>query len=336
MAVGWRGLSAGDVSRRLGLAGEVMARLAPVSRVGGPEVVLPAEGVAARLLARLGLEEADRESTLAARPDVRREPELWWVLDRSYRLLLAQMGQRRAGDPAWRALPDRTGAVGRHLFVWVFLAVVPQVRDYHAAIGLTDEESWDSLSALGDELASSRRLTGRAGLDATWGLPLVFTGVGFRLGRLGFERSCPESGEHEFLQVGESVLNTHVPASRTPLTDEACDASFARAIALAGQFPERVVGFACHSWLMDEQLTQYLPSTSNILRFQRRFTTFTDRVRADWAPIEHVFHRRFDGDDVPGALLDELPQRTTLERAIVTHLRSGGHWHNQTGWLRTH
>jgi hypothetical protein len=28
-----------------------------------------------------------------------------------------------------------------------------------------------------------------------------------------------------------------------------------------------------------------------------------------------------------------LPQRTTLERAIVGHLRAGEHWRNRTGWL---
>lgn len=85
---------------------------------------------------------------------------------------------------------------------------------------------------------------------------------------------------------------------------------------------------------MDQQLADYLPESSNIIRFQRRFTWFTDRERADWAPIEHLFRRRFDGPDVPPAMLDELPQDTTLQRAIVTHLRNGGHWFNQTGFFR--
>lgn len=332
MGVGWRELNALDVGRRLGLADEVVGRLVPVSRAGGPEVVLPSDEVAERL----GIEEVDRRSTLAARPDEVDHPELWWVLDCSYRLLLAQMGQRRAGNPAWGPLPEATGAVGRHLFVWAFLAAVPHVRDYHATIGLTDEESIGSLAALGEELRSSRQVTGRAGLDASWGLPLVFSGVGFRLGRLAFERQLPQSGdvEHGFLRAGESALNTHIPGGHGPLTDDACDLSFARAADVAGQFPEQVVGFACHSWLMDTQLLDYLPPTSNIVRFQRRCTQFTDRERADWAPIEYVFHRRYDGPEVPASLLNELPQRTTLQRAIVTHLRNGGHWYNQTGWIR--
>ncbi|WP_157997004.1 acyltransferase domain-containing protein [Kribbella rubisoli] len=304
--------------------------------MGGPEVVLPSDEGVGRLCGRLGIERVDRDSLLDARPDAVRQPELWWVLSCSYRLLLAQMGQRRRGNPAWAALPDETGSVGRHLFVWAFLAVVPHVRDYHATIGLSDDESWDSLLALGEELALSRRLTGRAGLDATWGLPMVFTGVGFRLGRLAFEREPrrTDGDANDFLRAGESALNTHVPASGEPLSEAACDASFGRAAEVVEQFAEKVVGFACHSWLMDTQLAEYLPASSNIMRFQRRFSRFGERVEADWAPLEHVFHRRYDGPRVPASLLDELPQRTTLERAIVSHLRRDGHWYNQTGWIR--
>ena len=43
--------------------------------------------------------------------------------------------------------------------------------------------------------------------------------------------------------------------------------------------------------------------------------------------MRFVFHRIAPG-------IDELPQRTTLERAIVAHLRAGKHWRNRTGWLR--
>ncbi len=31
--------------------------------------------------------------------------------------------------------------------------------------------------------------------------------------------------------------------------------------------------------------------------------------------------------------LDELTRHTTLERAVVQHLRGGRHWQTRTGWL---
>lgn len=332
----WRTLSISDVSQELGLPAEVIERLAPFRARTGPEVALPDADHADRLLAHLAVEPADRATTIAARPDPDEHPELWWVLDRSYRLLLAQLGQRRRGNPSWSRLPISTGSIGRHLFVWVFLAAIPHVRDYHASIGLTDDESWASLGALGAELASSRLLTDRPGLDSTWGLPMIFSGVSFRLGRLAFDRQprLLPGTDHPVLHAGESGLNVHIPGDAGPLSAAACDRSFERALGLADQFPERVAGFGCHSWLMDTQLQDYLGAETNIIQFQRRFTAFNDREQADWAPIEHILHRRFTGPGTLPALLAELRPETTLERAIVSHLQSGGHWHNQTGWFR--
>ncbi|MEV0796276.1 hypothetical protein AB0I34_01230 [Kribbella sp. NPDC050281] len=34
--------------------------------------------------------------------------------------------------------------------------------------------------------------------------------------------------------------------------------------------------------------------------------------------------------------LAQVPQDTTLQRAYVTHLRSGRHWHNRTGILHSY
>ncbi|MGH3097980.1 MAG: hypothetical protein ACRDMV_18510 [Streptosporangiales bacterium] len=42
--------------------------------------------------------------------------------------------------------------------------------------------------------------------------------------------------------------------------------------------------------------------------------------------LEFVFRRT----DQP---IDQLPQSSTLERAVVAHLRAGRHWRVRTGWL---
>jgi hypothetical protein len=62
------------------------------------------------------------------------------------------------------------------------------------------------------------------------------------------------------------------------------------------------------------------------MRFQRRFTLVATSQDGDADVLRFVFHRI-------APLIDELPQRTTLERAIVAHLRAGKHWRNRTGWL---
>ncbi|MET9021835.1 acyltransferase domain-containing protein [Actinopolymorpha sp. NPDC004070] len=326
-----------DVQQRLHLPEPTLRWLRTLhgGRDGSPRTALPDDDEADRLLTRLGVASIDRATTLRARPDPAAHPELWWIMGRLCDDLRSTMGTPPAGG-GWPAFPQHTGSAGRHLLVWACLAVLPDVRRYHARHDVPDDISWASLAALGTEMASARRLTGAGGLDATWGMPRVFRGVTYRLGRLAFDRQRPrpEPPDHAVLRAGHSGLNTHVPADGGPLDPAACDTSFAMAVRFfPHRFPERVGAFGCHSWLMDEQLANYLPETSNIVRFQRRFRTFVDREQADWAPLENVFHRRYESDEVPPELLDELPRTTTLQRAVVTHLRRGGHWYNQTGWI---
>ncbi|TMG50253.1 MAG: hypothetical protein E6H89_11275 [Chloroflexi bacterium] len=82
----------------------------------------------------------------------------------------------------------------------------------------------------------------------------------------------------------------------------------------------------CTSWLLDPQLAEYLAPDSNIVRFGRRFTLVGDGYDGDADVLRFVFHRI-------APRIDDLPQRTTLERAIVAHLRAGSHWRNRTGWV---
>jgi hypothetical protein len=90
--------------------------------------------------------------------------------------------------------------------------------------------------------------------------------------------------------------------------------------------PPRIA--TCTSWILDEQLAEYLPTDSNILSFQRRFTIVPGARDNDEAVLHFVF-----GSERPKEL-NALPQRTTLERAVVEHLRRGRHWRMRTGWLQ--
>ncbi|MGH3660079.1 MAG: acyltransferase domain-containing protein, partial [Micromonosporaceae bacterium] len=80
--------------------------------------------------------------------------------------------------------------------------------------------------------------------------------------------------------------------------------------------------FTCSSWLLDPQLAEYLPEHSRIIQFQRRFHlipvhTEAELPAADGDVAEYVFGRTHHD-------LDAYLQVTTLHRAYVAHLRSGG------------
>jgi hypothetical protein len=182
-----------------------------------------------------------------------------------------------------------------------FLARIPEARRLHAALGLSDEESWRTLRDLPRHARLDRLLHGTPGLRKDWWVELAFSGKICELGRLQFEprRTC---------------LAVHIPEEGGPLAPAAVDASLARAHEVFPDYAEA----CCTSWLLDPQLQELLPAESNIVRFQRRFTPTGETGPDDARVLEFVFHT-LDPD------LDRLPQDTTLERAIVGHWRSGGH-----------
>lgn len=195
-----------------------------------------------------------------------------------------------------------------------FLAALPDIRAYHASLGVADDVSWATLADLGLQVATYRRAHGASGFDKAWWVQLHFRGRIFRLGRLQFERRT-------------RGLGVHVPGDG-PLDPAAVDASLAAARPFfARHLPEQPTETALiNSWLLDPQLADYLPPDSNIVRFQRRWMLDDDIEAADENIVEFVFGRVRP--------LDELPQRTTLERAVVAHLRAGEHWHVRSGTLR--
>ncbi len=70
------------------------------------------------------------------------------------------------------------------------------------------------------------------------------------------------------------------------------------------------------------------------MRFQRRFNLVqaSELETSDNFILNYVFNKGNDEPEIPLTLLDELPQDTTLQRAFVSHLRSGKHWYERTGW----
>jgi hypothetical protein len=95
----------------------------------------------------------------------------------------------------------------------------------------------------------------------------------------------------------------------------------------AACFPEHQARLGtCTSWLLDEQLADYLRPTSNIVRFQHRFNVARGAAEDSRSTLRFVFDR------VPESV-EDLPQRTTLEKAIVEHIRKGGTWRTRTGWV---
>jgi hypothetical protein len=288
---------------------------------------LPDQTYLPAIFERLAIDERDQEDMLAAWPSPEADPEVWRSLERAYNALTKGMGGFAPLDlprPAVESTP-----VGRYFFAYLYLAALADVRRFHAKRGIPDDISWATLSDLGRNLARDRLLLGDGGLRTSEWLTLHFRGSIYELGRLQFNRMGIRAAHvADAFREGDPALGIHIP-ELGPLTPAACDDAFARAGPFfARHFPETPTRIGiCTSWLLDSQLAEYLGPESNIVRFQRRFELAGEGYDGDADVLRFVFHRIAPN-------IDDLPQRTTLERAILAHLRAGRHWRNRTGWLQ--
>jgi GNAT-like C-terminal domain/N-acyltransferase N-terminal domain len=284
---------------------------------------LPDRSYLPAIFERLVIDGEDQRELLAAWPSPETEPETWHSLERAYGTLVDDLG---GSAPLEFPGPSvQSSPLGRYFFVYVYLAALADVRRFHVKRRIRDDISWATLADLGRNLKRDRLLLGDGGLRTSGWLTLHFRGSLYQLGRLQFNRLNDRSA-YSF-RTGDPALGVHIPESG-PLTPEACDGALAQAGPFfASHFPETPTRLAiCTSWLLDPQLADYLHPDSNIVRFQRRFELVGDGYDGDADVLRFVFHRIAPN-------ISDLPQRTTLERAIVAHLRAGKSWRNRTGWL---
>ena len=150
----------------------------------------------------------------------------------------------------------------------------------------------------------------------------------FRLGRLQFcmghaFRAVPEAGIAE----GDPVLEIHIPRGGKLIAGE-CGASIARAKAFFPRFfPDFAYkGMTCWSWLLDNTLRNYLPETSNIIRFGNLFTKVYSEEKN--ALIKYVFS--------PGTTEESLADAvcgSDFSRRIKDAVLAGKKFHETLGFI---
>lgn len=313
--------------------------VAGLEEVGAPDepVRLPDRTQAAEQLERLKVPAAASAEVLDILPSLPQDPVVWWLLERSHQRLVGGIGEVEGTWGRWPQLPDGLGSAGRCFYICLYLAVLPHTLAYHQGLGVPEEVSWATLADLGRHVAIHHRMTGATGVDAPGWMTLHLRALLYECGRLqyGLMRATPRSretddgGEGPPLQPGDPLLGMHIP-EEGPLRPDLCEESLQAARVFFDRYlpaySEKGI-VTCHSWLLDDQLARYLSPASNIVQFQRLFRLLPGGGDGDGDVLFFVFRKRNPD-------LDELPQRTTLERAVVDHLRKGEHWRVRAGWLR--
>lgn len=282
----------------------------------------------------LAVPHEDIDAIIALTPSPERNPDAWRLLERIVAVINSRMGEIDNAPTA----PDLPGddPLARYFHVYPMLALKPLVEDWHRQRGIAPDISRRTLADLGRNLAVHRKRYGTGGTSLHKWLQLHFRGAIYQLGRLQFQRwKLGETSGNAIRDAGHPAgpggfaLNVHITDFSGPMRPDLCDASFDQAREFfPTHFPEEPYRVAvCHSWLLDPQLADYLPERSNIVQFQRRFT-LVDRERKpmDDVAFQFVFGRQ-------ASEIDTLPRNSTVQRALIDHVRNGGHWHGGSGWL---
>lgn len=155
--------------------------------------------------------------------------------------------------------------------------------------------------------------------EAFWSPRLLNLSI-LRFGEFEFEFSevpstCEASSSEEGNQ-GERVVNLHIPEDAW-LDAEHMRASFTQFRAFtAARLPRFLaVPLMCESWLLDPALDELLPSHSHLHEFRSLFSLTGSEVSQD-------YQKWIAGCE--GLSADELPEVTSLQRAIKQYVRSGG------------
>ena len=121
---------------------------------------------------------------------------------------------------------------------------------------------------------------------------------------------------------GDTYVNFHIPSSGVPLTDEVRLASYKEAYRhVKHLFPDGLAVFGCGSWLLYPRHKEFLPKSSNILKFLGDFEIVCWEEKETFGDAWRVFGRYAK---LPPA---ELPRDTSLRKAFADWLTAG----NKTG-----
>lgn len=201
-------------------------------------------------------------------------------------------------------------------------------RPSFLAAGYSDELFCDTFRDLKWKLAECQEVYGVPGTFVPSWYPGFFLLKRFALGRLQFELHPFPFDSYDagslHLKKGDPVINMHIP-SCGPLTPEACEDSFARAMRFyADDFPNGVFPFFVDSWLIDPDLIALLPE-GNLRHFASLFTLLGYGKNEEFSDGWRVFGKDWKN---PPAL---LPTRTRLQKEIAACLAAGGRFGSGRG-----
>ena len=214
-------------------------------------------------------------------------------------------------------LQETTGIHPYTIDMLYLLCLLPDLEEQYGREGIPTRFFHCFVENLKQAACNCQKIHGVWGTDIAWWLIDFFKLKLFSIGRLQFKRRKLRKAMGGYAE-GSYYIDVHIPGG-APLTPALCAASYAEAAAFfRGRYGMEHILFGCHSWLLSPELRTILPENSNILAFARDYTILQTRMDPTSSAVSFIFH-------VPGvpADLETLPEETSLQKALKTHLQGG-------------
>ena len=277
------------------------------------------------ILARLGYTDGDSAVLLDAYNRMMASPQAADVFTGAIRAY----GNKT--EQSWSALlnlaKDAAELAGVHIYTAHLLFCLCLTEETHRRYlerGISDEIFYDSMRDLLYKNWECKAIKGVVGTFVAHWFDRWFDVTRFALGRLQFE-VIPLPADYAkgdlALKKGDPVINVHIPRTCTPLSEEACRDSYAKAAAFfAKELGEVPVAFVCDSWLLYPPYRSVFAQGSNTHRFVCEFDVVHQRT--DPPGRYNDAWRLFDMDQPEDLSL--WPEDSSMRRALKSYYLSGG------------
>jgi len=209
-------------------------------------------------------------------------------------------------------------------FIWltISLMVALDTHKNYAQMGIDDKIFYDTMACFTRFVNEHKDSYGKYGFDRAFWTYRQLSQTIYRIGTLEFELFTHSGDEisldgKAIIKEGDKYLSIHIP-SDAKTNKENCENSYKMANLFFGNiYPSFEYKYLyCNTWLLSPTLEKVLKQGSNILQFQSDFTicNFFE---------EDVSYKLWVFKDEK-LEIENLPENTSLQRNIKTHLLSGG------------
>ena len=236
-----------------------------------------------------------------------------------------QRYDHEATIPMVDALAQASGISAYSIWMVMLCLAAEKARPFYH----NEEIYWDTFCDLRYKVQECFDVYGIWGTFVAHWYPIFYNGTIVKLGRMEYQtRKCtfkePKTALGITVNPGDTIIALHIPTSFEPFDKAARLDSYRKAWEYFCPNGEPLV-CVCGSWLLYDGYEEVFAPGSNIDSFRKEFYMLSSKPSDSFGNAWRVF-----GADhkLPA---DQLPERTSLQRAFKAYMQNGGTHGNGTG-----